>query len=149
MTEKFYHNLTPMMAQYLDIKKKITDCLLFFRMGDFYELFFEDAKIAAPVMDVVLTRRGKQDGLDIPMCGVPFHASDMYLSRLTRAGYKVAVCEQIESPSEAKKRGPKSVVKREITRISRSCFGSAFSRCLFQTRRRTSGYARRYGAGAF
>ncbi len=117
MTEKFYHNLTPMMAQYLDIKKKTTDCLLFFRMGDFYELFFDDAKIAAPVMDVVLTRRGKQDGLDIPMCGVPFHASDMYLSRLTRAGYKVAVCEQIESPSEAKKRGPKSVVKREITRI--------------------------------
>ena len=117
MTEKSYRNLTPMMIQYLDIKKKTNNCLLFYRLGDFYELFFDDAKIAAPVMDVVLTRRGRHDGLDIPMCGVPIHSSDMYLSRLTRAGFKVAVCEQVELPSEAKKRGPKSIVKREITRI--------------------------------
>ncbi len=117
MIKKVHTTLTPMMVQYLDIKKKTTDSLLFFRMGDFYELFFEDAKIAAPVMDVVLTKRGQHDGIDIPMCGVPIHSSDMYLSRLTRAGFKVAVCEQVELPSEAKKRGPKSVVKREITRI--------------------------------
>lgn len=108
---------TPMMAQYHAIKRQQPDCLLFYRMGDFYEMFFDDAVNAAAALDIALTKRGSHDGADIPMCGVPVHAADTYLSRLIREGFKVAVCEQVEDPAEAKKRGPKSVVKREIVRL--------------------------------
>ena len=94
-----------MMAQYLAIKQDHPDALLFFRMGDFYELFFEDAKAASAALDIVLTKRGRHRGKDIPMCGVPVHSNDSYLQRLIRRGFKVAVCEQVEDPAEAKKRG--------------------------------------------
>ncbi len=110
-------NLTPMMQQYLSIKAEHQDCLLFYRLGDFYELFFEDATIAAPILDVVLTKRGKSEDDHIPMCGVPYHSSNPYIAKLLKAGFKIAVCEQLESPAEAKKRGPKSVVRREVVRI--------------------------------
>ena len=83
-----------MVAQYLKIKSEYEECLLFYRMGDFYELFFEDAVQASKTLDIHLTKRGKYNGEDIPMCGVPFHAADSYLSKLIRKGYKVAVCEQ-------------------------------------------------------
>ncbi len=109
--------ITPMLQQYLDIKKQYPECLLLFRLGDFYELFFDDAIKAAPALDIVLTRRGKKDDQDIPMCGIPFHAGDAYIARLIQKGFKVALCEQLETPEEAKKRGPKSVVKRDVTRI--------------------------------
>lgn len=110
-------NHTPMMQQYHAIKEQYPDCLLFFRMGDFYELFFEDAVQASAALDIALTKRGKSDGQDIPMCGVPFHACDNYLARLIKAGFRVAVCEQLEDPAEAKKRGPKSIVKRDVIRL--------------------------------
>ncbi|TNE61520.1 MAG: DNA mismatch repair protein MutS [Alphaproteobacteria bacterium] len=106
-----------MMAQYLGTKADYPDCLLFYRMGDFYELFFEDAEKAAEALDITLTKRGKHGGEDIPMCGVPVHAAEMYLSRLIRKSFKVAVCEQTEDPAEAKKRGSKSVVRREVVRL--------------------------------
>lgn len=109
--------LTPMMAQYHAIKARAGDALLFYRMGDFYELFFEDAIKAAGALDITLTRRGKKEGEDIPMCGVPFHAADTYLARLIRQGFSVAICEQMEDPAEAKKRGAKSVVARDIVRV--------------------------------
>jgi DNA mismatch repair protein MutS len=108
---------TPAMAQYLELKRAHPDCLLFYRMGDFYELFFEDAGRAAAALDIQLTKRGKHDGDDIPMCGVPVHAAEAYLSRLIRQGFRVAVCEQMEDPAEAKKRGGKSPVKRAVVRI--------------------------------
>ncbi|MGH6879740.1 MAG: DNA mismatch repair protein MutS [Hypericibacter sp.] len=108
---------TPLMAQYLAIKAQNRDCLLFYRMGDFYELFFEDAVKASAALDIALTKRGKHDGQDIAMCGVPVHAADAYLARLIRQGFKVAVCEQIEDPAEAKKRGTKAVVKRDVVRV--------------------------------
>ncbi len=108
--------VTPMMAQYLSIKRDNPDCLLFYRMGDFYELFFEDAEQAARALDITLTKRGKHLGEDIPMCGVPVHSHESYLSRLIRQGFKVAVCEQTEDPAEAKKRGAKSVVNRGVVR---------------------------------
>ncbi len=108
---------TPMMAQYLAIRAEAGDCLLFYRMGDFYELFFDDAKAAAAALDIALTKRGQHDGEDIPMCGVPVHAADAYLARLIRAGFRVAIAEQIEDPAEAKKRGSKSVVARAIVRV--------------------------------
>src|SRR6201995_2636391 len=108
---------TPMMAQYLAIKSAHADYLLFYRMGDFYELFFADAAKAAEALDIALTKRGKHAGDDIPMCGVPVHASDAYLEKLIRKGFRVAVCEQVEDPAEAKKRGSKSVVKREVVRL--------------------------------
>src|SRR5262249_39090564 len=108
---------SPMMAQYLEIKRAHPDCLLFYRMGDFYELFFEDAVKAAAALDITLTRRGRHDGADIPMCGVPVHAAEGYLSRLIRQGFKVAVCEQVEDPAEAKKRGSKSPVRRAVIRV--------------------------------
>jgi len=108
---------SPMMAQYLAIKKAHPDHLLFYRMGDFYELFFDDAVAAAKALDITLTRRGRHDGADIPMCGVPVHAHDAYLSRLIRKGFKVAVCEQVEDPEAAKKRGAKSVVERAVVRV--------------------------------
>ncbi|HKR20072.1 MAG TPA: DNA mismatch repair protein MutS [Stellaceae bacterium] len=105
------------MAQYLEIKRAHPDCLLFYRMGDFYELFFDDAVQAARALDITLTKRGKHDGDDIPMCGVPVHAAESYLARLIRQGFRVAVCEQVEDPAEAKKRGGKAVVKRAVIRI--------------------------------
>lgn len=109
--------LTPMLQQYVDIKQQHPHCLLLFRLGDFYELFFDDALKAAPALDIVLTKRGKKEGQDIPMCGIPFHAADSYIGRLIQKGFKVAICEQMESPEEAKKRGAKSVVKRDVVRI--------------------------------
>ncbi len=109
--------VTPMMTQYLAIKRDHPDSLLFYRMGDFYELFFDDAVAAAAALDITLTRRGKHAGEDIPMCGVPVHAHDAYLSRLIRKGFCVAVCEQTENPAQAKKRGTKSVVAREVVRV--------------------------------
>src|ERR1700704_3800703 len=108
---------TPVMEQYIEIKAANPDCLLFYRMGDFYELFFEDAEIAARALGIVLTKRGKHLGRDIPMCGVPIHRSDEYLHRLIAQGHRVAVCEQIEDPAEARKRGAKSVVKRDVVRL--------------------------------
>lgn len=109
--------ITPMMAQYLEIKSRYPDALLFYRMGDFYELFFEDAKAAAAALDIALTKRGKHEGEDIAMCGVPHHAAEGYLLTLIRKGFRVAVCEQMESPKEAKKRGYKAVVKRDVVRL--------------------------------
>jgi len=109
--------VTPMMAQYLAIKAAHTDYLLFYRMGDFYELFFADAAKAAEALDIALTKRGKHQGDDIPMCGVPVHAAETYLEKLIRKGHRVAVCEQTEDPAEAKKRGSKSVVRREVVRL--------------------------------
>ena len=108
---------TPMMSQYLRIKSKYSDALLFYRMGDFYELFFEDAEIASAALNITLTKRGKHKNLDIPMCGVPYHSSENYLLNLIRKGHKVAVCEQLEKPEEAKKRGYKEVVKRDVVRL--------------------------------
>ena len=109
--------VTPMMAQYLEIKAAHPDALLFYRMGDFYEMFFEDAVAAAESLDIALTKRGKHEGNDIPMCGVPVHAAEGYLLTLIRKGYRVGVCEQLESPAEAKKRGYKSIVKRDVVRL--------------------------------
>ncbi len=109
--------ITPMMQQFLEIKAEHPDYLLFYRMGDFYELFHDDAIIAAEALDIALTKRGKHEGQDIPMCGVPVHSSETYLHRLIKKGFRVAVCEQMESPAEAKKRGYKSVVKRDVVRI--------------------------------
>ncbi len=105
------------MAQYLAVKRGHPDHLLFYRMGDFYELFFEDAVRASAALAIALTKRGKHDGGDIPMCGVPVHAAEGYLAKLIRQGFKVAVCEQLEDPAEAKKRGSKSVVRRDVVRI--------------------------------
>src|SRR6185312_1815316 len=95
---------TPMMAQYLEIKAAHEGYLLFYRMGDFYELFFADAAKASAALDIALTKRGKHLGEDIPMCGVPVHAAESYMEKLIRKGFRVAVCEQIEDPAEAKKR---------------------------------------------
>lgn len=111
------NELSPGMAQYMEIKKAHPDYLLFYRMGDFYELFFEDAFKASKALDIALTKRGKAFGEDIPMCGVPFHAYESYLAKLIKCGYKVAICEQMEDPSEAKKRGYKAVVRREVVRL--------------------------------
>src|SRR6266581_277868 len=108
---------TPVMEQYIEIKAANPDCLLFYRMGDFYELFFEDAEVAARALGIVLTKRGKHLGRDIPMCGVPIHRADEYLNRLIALGHRVAVCEQLEDPAEAKKRGGKSVVRRDVIRL--------------------------------
>src|SRR5712692_9825516 len=108
---------TPVMEQYIEIKAANPDCLLFYRMGDFYELFFEDAEVAARALGIVLTKRGKHLGRDIPMCGVPIHRADEYLHRLIALGHRVAVCEQLEDPAEAKKRGGKSVVRRDVVRL--------------------------------
>ncbi|MBY5933390.1 DNA mismatch repair protein MutS [Tateyamaria omphalii] len=110
-------SVTPMMAQYLEIKEAHPGALLFYRMGDFYEMFFDDAVNAAEALDIALTKRGKHDGADIPMCGVPVHSAEGYLLTLIRKGFRVAVCEQMESPAEAKKRGSKSVVKRDVVRL--------------------------------
>ncbi|MFQ3458936.1 DNA mismatch repair protein MutS [Bradyrhizobium sp. UFLA01-814] len=109
--------VTPMMEQYLEIKAAHPGLLLFYRMGDFYELFFEDAEIASRTLGIVLTKRGKHQGMDIPMCGVPVERSEDYLHRLIGAGHRVAVCEQTENPAEAKARGNKSVVRRGVVRL--------------------------------
>src|SRR3954470_24282255 len=109
--------VTPMMAQYLEIKSANPDCLLFYRMGDFYELFFDDAEVASRALGIVLTKRGKHLGDDIPMCGVPIDRADDYLQRLIGLGHRVAVCEQTEDPAEARKRGAKSVVRRDVVRL--------------------------------
>ncbi len=106
-----------MMAQYLAIKDAHEGYLLFYRMGDFYELFFADAAKASEALDIALTKRGKHLGEDIPMCGVPVHAAESYMEKLIRKGFRVAVCEQVEDPAEAKKRGSKSVVRREVVRL--------------------------------
>src|SRR5215468_1418614 len=109
--------VTPMMEQYLEIKAGHPGLLLFYRMGDFYELFFEDAEIASKALGIMLTKRGKHQGLDIPMCGVPVERSDDYLHRLIEKGFRVAVCEQMEDPAAARARGSKSVVRRDVVRL--------------------------------
>ncbi|MEO8758670.1 MAG: DNA mismatch repair protein MutS [Devosia sp.] len=109
--------ITPMMGQYLELKSVNPGYLLFYRMGDFYEMFFEDAEIASAALGIVLTKRGKHQGADIPMCGVPIHAAQDYLKKLIALGHRVAICEQIEDPAEAKKRGGKSPVKRDVVRL--------------------------------
>jgi DNA mismatch repair protein MutS len=109
--------VTPSMAQYIEIKAANPDSLLFYRMGDFYELFFEDAEIASRTLGIVLTKRGKHGGQDIPMCGVPVIRADEYLQRLIARGHRVAVCEQLEDPAEARKRGSKAVVRRDVVRL--------------------------------
>jgi DNA mismatch repair protein MutS len=108
---------TPMMAQYLALKAEVEGSLLFYRMGDFFELFFDDARVAAQCLDIALTARGEHDGAPIPMCGVPIHAAEAYLARLIKGGHRVAIAEQVESPAEARKRGAKSVVNRAIVRV--------------------------------
>lgn len=110
-------HVTPFMAQFFAAKDAHPDAIVFFRMGDFYELFFEDAQKAAGVLGITLTKRGHHKGEDIPMAGVPAHAADGYLQKLIRHGFRVAVCEQMEDPAEAKKRGSKSIVRREVTRV--------------------------------
>jgi len=107
---------SPVMVQYHEIKQANPGCLLFFRMGDFFELFFEDAVAAAQALDIALTKRGRHDGADIPMCGVPVHTAEAYLARLIRAGFKVAICDQIEDPAEAKRRGAK-MLRRAVVRV--------------------------------
>jgi DNA mismatch repair protein MutS len=109
--------VTPAMAQYIEIKADNPDCLLFYRMGDFYEMFFEDAEVASRALGIALTRRGKYLGKDVPLCGVPVLRADEYLHRLIEQGYRVAVCEQLEDPAEARKRGYKSVVRRDVVRL--------------------------------
>jgi DNA mismatch repair protein MutS len=108
---------TPMMAQYLGIKAQYPGALLFYRMGDFYEMFFDDAVAASQALDIALTKRGQHEGQDIPMCGVPVHSAEGYLLTLIRKGFRVAVCEQLEDPAEAKKRGSKAVVRRDVVRL--------------------------------
>ncbi len=109
--------VTPMMEQYIEIKAANPDCLLFYRMGDFYEMFFDDAEVASRALGIMLTKRGKHQGLDIPMCGVPIERADEYLHRLIALGHRVAVCDQLEDPAEARKRGAKSVVRRDVVRL--------------------------------
>src|SRR5437667_6648315 len=109
--------VTPMMEQYLEIKAANPGLLLFYRMGDFYELFFEDAEIASKALGIMLTKRGKHQGMDIPMCGVPVERSDDYLHRLIAQGHRVAVCEQVDGPGAARARGNKSVVRRDGVRL--------------------------------
>ncbi len=125
---------TPMMAQYLALREEAGDCLLFYRMGDFFELFFEDAKTAAAILDISLTSRGEHNGAPIPMCGVPVHSSEGYLARLIRAGCRVAIAEQTESPAEAKKRGgSKALVARDIVRFVTA--GTLTEEALLEPRR--------------
>jgi len=137
-----------MMAQYLEIKEAHQDALLFYRMGDFYEMFFDDAIAAAAALDIALTKRGKHLGADIPMCGVPAHAAEGYFLTLIRKGFRVAVCEQLENPAEAKKRGSKSVVKRGVVRLVTP--GTLTEDSLLDARRHNflAAYAEVRGAGA-
>jgi len=110
-------HVTPAMAQFAEIKAANPDCLLFYRMGDFYEMFFEDAEVASRALGIVLTKRGKYLGKDVPLCGVPVVRADEYLHKLIALGHRVAVCEQLEDPAEARKRGYKSVVRRDVVRL--------------------------------
>ncbi|MBL4647354.1 MAG: DNA mismatch repair protein MutS, partial [Gammaproteobacteria bacterium] len=116
MKKKSY-KMTPMMVQYHAIKAEHPDTLLFYRMGDFYELFHEDAVQASQALGITLTKRGKGSSEEIPMCGVPYHAYENYLARLIRQGFRVAICEQMETPEEAKKRSGKALVNREVVRV--------------------------------
>jgi DNA mismatch repair protein MutS len=140
--------VTPMMAQYLEIKAQYADALLFYRMGDFYELFFEDAVAAAGALDIALTKRGQHLGEDIAMCGVPAHSAESYLLTLIRSGFRVAICEQMEDPAEAKKRGSKSVVRREVVRLVTP--GTLTEDTLLEARRHNylAAYAEIRGEGA-
>jgi len=125
---------SPMMVQYLALKEQAGDCLLFYRMGDFFELFFDDAKAAAQILDIALTSRGEHDGAPIPMCGVPVHAAEGYLARLIKAGCRVAIAEQIETPEQAKKRGgSKALVARDIVRFVTA--GTLTEEALLEPRR--------------
>lgn len=108
---------TPLMEQYLNLKAQYQDHLLFYRLGDFYELFFDDAIKAAKLLNIVLTKRGNLYGQEVPMCGVPAHSSESYLHKLIDLGFKVAICDQLETADEAKRRGYKSIVKRDVVRI--------------------------------
>ncbi len=141
--------VTPMMAQYLEIKGQNPDALLFYRMGDFYEMFFADAEAASAALDIALTKRGQHLGQDIPMCGVPVHAAEGYLLTLIRKGFRVAVCEQMEDPAEAQKRGAKSVVRREVVRLVTP--GTLTEESLLEARRHNylAAYAEVRGDGAF
>jgi len=105
-------NETPMMRQYKSAKKRYPDSILFFRLGDFYEMFFEDAKLASKVLGIALTSRNKSDKNPVPLCGVPFHSAEPYLAKLLERGHKVAICEQVEDPRYAK-----GVVERRVTRV--------------------------------
>src|SRR6188768_2935109 len=125
---------TPMMAQYLALKREADDCLLFYRMGDFFELFFDDAKTASAVLDIALTSRGEHLGAPIPMCGVPAHSAEGYLARLIKAGCRVAIAEQVESPEEARRRGgSKALVARDIVRFVTA--GTLSEEALLEPRR--------------
>ncbi len=131
---------TPMMQQYLALKAEADDCLLFYRMGDFFELFFEDARVAAQVLDIALTSRGEHDGIPVPMCGVPVHSAEGYLARLIKAGCRVAIAEQVETPDEAKARAKregkpssKALVKRDIVRFVTA--GTLTEEALLEPRR--------------
>ena len=132
---------TPVIEQYIRIKANHQDSLLFFRMGDFYELFFEDAIVASEALDITLTKRGKSNGKDIPMCGVPFHSADNYLPKLIKKGFNVAVCEQTETAEEAKiklKKGTEAIIlldekgeKVTTEKFKHLLFGTSFSKILF------------------
>ena len=125
---------TPMMVQYLALKAQAGDCLLFYRMGDFFELFFDDARTAAQVLDIALTSRGEHLGVPIPMCGVPVHAAEGYLARLIKAGCRVAIAEQTETPEAAKKSGgSKALVARDIVRFVTA--GTLTEEALLEPRR--------------
>ena len=110
-------SVSPMMSQYLEIKEEHEGALLFYRMGDFYEMFFDDAVAASEALGIALTKRGRTKGGDIPMCGVPVHSASGYLNQLIKKGFRVAVCEQTEDPAEARKRGSTAVVAREVVRV--------------------------------
>jgi DNA mismatch repair protein MutS len=142
-------SVTPMMAQYLEIKEQHPDALLFYRMGDFYEMFFADAEAASAALDIALTKRGLHLGQDIPMCGVPVHAAEAYLLTLIRKGFRVAVCEQMEDPAEARKRGAKSVVRREVVRLVTP--GTLTEESLLEARRHNylAAFAEVRGEGGF
>jgi DNA mismatch repair protein MutS len=142
-------SVTPMMAQYLEIKAQHADALLFYRMGDFYEMFFDDAVAAAAALDIALTKRGQHLGEDIAMCGVPAHSSESYLLTLIRKGFRVAICEQMEDPAEAKRRGgAKAVVRREVVRLVTP--GTLTEDTLLEARRHNylAAYAEVRGEGA-
>ncbi len=140
--------VTPMMAQYLEIKAGHPDALLFYRMGDFYEMFFDDAVAAAEALDIALTKRGKHLGEDIAMCGVPVHSAEGYLLTLIRKGFRVAIAEQMEDPAEARKRGSKAVVRREVVRLVTP--GTLTEDALLDARRHNylAAFAEVRGAGA-
>ncbi len=142
-------NISPMMAQYLENKAQHPDALLFYRMGDFYEMFFADAEAASAALDIALTKRGQHLGQDIAMCGVPVHAAEGYLLTLIRKGFRVAVCEQMEDPAEARKRGSKSVVRREVVRLVTP--GTLTEESLLEARRHNylAAWAEIRDAGAF